>query len=91
MLSTLDIIDLCHAFLFPESTGSGALTLYLLEAVDCPTVDRPVKVWEMLDKRFGAMLRIRGRSVGAEAQRSLVFISIEDHVVRSDASPYDRY
>jgi hypothetical protein len=87
MLTGLDIIDLCHAFFFPESTGSGALTLYPLVAVGCPTVDRPVKVWEMLDKRFGAMLRIRGRSIGAEAQKSPVFISMEDQVVRSDASP----
>jgi hypothetical protein len=55
MLTGLDIIDLCHAFFFPESTGSGALTLYPIVAVDCPTVDRPVKVWEMLDKRFGAI------------------------------------
>jgi hypothetical protein len=49
------MIDLCHAFFFSGSTGSGTLELYPLVAVDCPTVDRPVKVWEMLDKRFGAI------------------------------------
>jgi hypothetical protein len=79
------MIDLCHAF-FAGSTGSGTLKLYPLVAVDCPTVDRPVKVWEMLDKRFGAILRSRGRRVGAEVQKSPVLISMEDHVVRSDAS-----